>query len=165
VEPQFIPELSAFQFINLTRARIRGAELLVGIRSLEKQHNLQVGYTFLDPEDLDAGRPLLYRSRHLLQVNGSLQVTSRLLAGFDFRASDAPERVDTDFSLFVEDADLFPVQYVTNARMSYLFTRPERGFGFTASLVVNNLFDYYYVERPAILAPPRHGQVVLEFSF
>jgi iron complex outermembrane receptor protein len=73
--------------------------------------------------------------------------------------------VDTDFSLFVDDADLFPVQYVTNARLSYRFTRPERGFGFTASLVVNNLFDYYYVERPAILAPPRHGQVLLEFSF
>ena len=165
VEPQFIPELSAFQFINLTRARIRGAELLIGIQSLEKQHNLQVGYTFLDPEDLDAGRPLLYRSRHLLQVNGSLQVTSRLLAGFDFRASDAPERVDTDFSLFVENADLFPVQYVANARISYRFNRTESNVGFSASVVVNNLFDYYYVERPAILAPPRHGQVVLEFSF
>ena len=165
VEPTFQPESGAFQFVNLTEARIRGAEASVAITSLGQNHHLSTSYTLLDPVDLELNRPLVYRSKHLLQVSGRTNVTEWLEAGMDFRAASAPERVDTDFSFFVSDAEEFPAVYVTDARMRFILEESMGRLNLSATLMVRNLFNYYYVERPAIFAAPRNYQVVVEITF
>ncbi len=85
--------------------------------------------------------------------------------GLDFRAASPPERVDTDFSLFVPDAEVFPAQYITDLRFKFQPPQIYDGLDLNASLLVKNLFDYYYVERPAIFAPPRNFQIVIEALF
>lgn len=72
------------QFVNFNRARIRGVELELQ-NSLFRQHvNLNAGYTYLDARDLTADAALAYRPKHLLTVNGTLNL-SRYSLGADFR--------------------------------------------------------------------------------
>lgn len=165
VEPTFFQQSGSFRFVNLTGARIRGGEFLVSVASADQRHHLQGAYTYLDAFDRELNRPLAYRSAHLLQLTGRTQISSRLEFGVDFRWSSAPEQVDTDFSLFVPDAELFPAIYLTDLRMSYQITPRESRLSLSSAIIIRNLFDHYYVERPAIFAPPRNGQLVLEARF
>ena len=165
VEPTFQPSTGSFQFVNLTEARIRGAEASVSVTSIGQNHQLSASYTFLDPADLEMNQPLVYRSKHLLQLSGRSFFTSWMEAGLDFRTASAPDRVDTDFAFFVSDAEVFPAVYVTDARMRFILEQPESRFEISATLMARNLFNYYYIERPAIFAPPRNFQVVVDVKF
>ena len=165
VEPTFIASLGAFQFINLTEAQIRGFETSLELSSNDRNHTLNSAYTFLDAIDTELNEPLTYRTKHLLQISGRSQFTSWMEAGFDVRAASAPEKVDTDFSLFVPDADIFPATYVTDIRTRFIWDQPVRGVELSATLLIRNLFDYYYVERPAIFAAPRSYQLVMDITF
>lgn len=165
VEPTFVEELAAFQFVNVTKARIRGTEASISISTLDQNHQIRLGYTYLDAIDLELDEPLLYRSKHLFHASANSMITDWMEAGLDFRTASAPERVDTDFSLFVPDADVFPAQYVTDIRLLFWLLNQENDLNLNASVLVNNVFDYYYVERPAIFAPPRNFQIVLEATF
>ena len=165
VEPTFQAETGAFQFVNLTEARIRGSEASVLVSSLSQNHHISTSYTLIDPKDLEEDRALVYRSRHLVQISGRTQLTDWLEAGADYRYASAPEQVDTDFSIFVRDAEVFPSVHVADVRFRFMLENYFRGFDLSAALLVRNLFDYYYVERPAIFAPPRSYQVVVEFRF
>lgn len=165
VEPTFMPSLGAFQFINLTEARIRGVETSVELATHNRQQTLQAAYTYLDAVDVDMDAPLLYRTKHLLQASGASWLTSWMEIGADLRVASAPERVDTDFALFVPDAEVFPATYVTDVRSRFVWSEPLAGVELSATLLVKNLFDYYYVERPAIFAAPRSFQLVMELTF
>jgi outer membrane receptor for ferrienterochelin and colicins len=165
VEPTFIQNLGAFQFVNLTRARIRGLEASVAISDVEQNHHISIGYTLLDPIDLELNRALVYRSKHLFQLSSRLLILSWLETGVDFRAASAPDAVDSDFSFFVPDAELFPSLYVTDLRTRFFYEQAGKSFGLSGTLIVRNLLDYYYIERPAIFAPPRSLQIVIELTF
>lgn len=165
VEPTFVEELAAFQFVNLTKAQIRGAEISFSLATLDENHQLKLGYTYLDAADLELNKPLLYRSKHLVHISASSSITNWIDAGIDFRTASSPERVDTDFSLFVPDADVFPAQYITDARLRFSLINSSRHVDLNATVLVHNIFDYYYVERPAIFAPPRNFQIVVEAIF
>lgn len=165
VEPTFRSDSGSFQFVNLTKARIRGAEASVITSTVNQSHSISVSYTLLDPQDLTENEPLVYRSKHLVQTSAKSALTERLEAGFDFRYASAPERVDTDFSFFVNDAEVFPAVYVADARLRFHITKLSSSLNLDLSLLARNLFDYYYVERPAILAAPRNYQLVIEARF
>lgn len=154
VEPTFVTEHRTFQFVNLTRARIRGGEATVEVAS--RRGRLQAGYTFLDADDLTAGRPLVFRSRHLFKAALTAPLPGPFDAGIDYRTSSRPERVDSDFALFVPDADVMVPIRVLDVRVGVQWDR------FRIALLVDNALDYYYVERPALLAPPRHYTLQLQ---
>ena len=165
VEPTFIQNIGAFQFVNITRARIRGFEASVALSDVEQNHHLNLGYTFLDPVDLELERALVYRSKHLVQFSSRSVLLSWFEAGVDFRFASAPDAVDSDFAFFVPDADLFPAVYVTDLRMRFFYEKQGQSFGLSGTVVVRNLLDYYYIERPAIFAPPRSLELVVELNF
>lgn len=159
VEPVFVTQGSrvGFQFVNLTQATLSGIEA-----RLEATHRLfsgEIGWQGLRARDTDLEQPLVFRSPHLVQSRLHLHLPAGLRAGADLRFSSRPERVDTDFARFIPDADQLPATRVVDARLQW-----NRG-GVELGLFVRNLFDYYYAERPALLAPPRTvgGQVKLTF--
>lgn len=165
VEPTFVDELAAFQFVNVTKARIRGVEASASVSTLNQNHQIKLGYTYLNTIDLELDEPLLYRSKHLFNVSANSTITDWFEVGLDFRAASPPERIDTDFSLFVPDAEVFPAQYITDLRFKFQVPQIHEELDLNASFLINNLFDYYYVERPAIFAPPRNFQIVIEAMF
>ena len=150
VEPKFIAHEQSFQFVNLTKARIRGLEANFDAANTEKGWLVSGSYTFLGAEDLIDRTPLVLRSRHLFKAGFTIPIFGPLSLGIDYRFASAPERVDSDFSRFVRDANLVGPRKVVDAR---LMARWQR---FSLTLLIDNAGEYYYVERPAILASPRH---------
>ncbi len=159
VEPKFIPNEQAFQFVNLTKARIRGLEAAFEAATDDEGWRLGLGYTFLDAHDLTEDRPLVYRSRHLFKAALTGRLFGPLSFGLDFRYASAPERLDSDFSRFVRDAETIGPTKVLDARLGARW----RHLGL--AVLLKNALEYYYVERPAILAPPRHVIVQLHVDF
>lgn len=158
VEPVFIPRERAFQFVNLTRARIRGTEFNVEASAPDGRVRLQTGYTYLDARDLALNEPLVFRSEHLLKTSGTWR-PGIFEAGFDLRLASRPRRVDSDFALFVKDADRMVATRVLDLRLGINWR------GLRATIHVKNALDYYYLERPALLAPPRHFTVQTALRF
>lgn len=149
IEPVFLAADRAFRFVNLTHARVRGLEVTADLERGDGRVAAAAGYTLLDARDLSADLPLAFRSTHLLKasVSGTLW---RLRLGADFRYASRPRRVDSDFALFIKDAELMLPTRVLDVHAGATWR------GWRASLHVNNALDYYYLERPALLAPPRH---------
>ena len=150
VEPMFVAQEQAFQFVNLTKARIRGLEASIEARTPNEDYAFRVGYTYLDARDLSADLPLVFRSRHLVKTSLDALVYGPFEIGIDYRFASQPNRVDSDFSLFVRDAETLVDTHVVDIRLMADFDR------FSVSFITNNAFEYYYLERPALLAPPRH---------
>lgn len=159
VEPTFVPEERAFQFVNLIRARIKGLEAEVAFTSFNDRLQIHAGYTLLDAVDRETNRALVFRSKHLLKAGISSQLVGPLELGIDARFASEFERVDTDFARFVPDADVVSPIHVVDVRIAAHVSR------YRIALFVRNIFDYYYVERPAILAPPRSLLFQITSSF
>ncbi|MEM9664723.1 MAG: TonB-dependent receptor [Bacteroidota bacterium] len=152
VEVRFVGTERAFQFVNLTKARTRGTEATLRLRSSRGLEG-QVGYTFVDADDQTLDQPLAFRSRHLLITGLTVPLTPLWTVGLDYRYASAPERVESDFARFVPDAEITVDTHVLDLRASVTWYRLR------LDLLVNNALNYHYVERPAILAPPRHATV------
>ena len=159
IETAFVPSRSAFQFVNLTSARIRGIESSIESSLFQEMIRVRLGYTFLDAEDLDQNQPLSFRAKH--QISSSVDATlwQSILAGVDFRYLSKPESVNSDFALFVPDAETLIDTKVLDARLGY------QAKNWKVTFILRNALEYYYMERPALLAPPRHGILQLEATF
>jgi iron complex outermembrane receptor protein len=159
IETAFVPLESAFQFVNLTRARIRGAEASIEASLIDETLVTRLGYTYLDARDLSADAPLAFRPRHLLTASADIRFAGRFDAGFDFRYASRPESVNSDFARFVPDAETLIDTRVLDVRFGLHFGR------YRALTIVRNALEYYYLERPALLAPPRHALLQLQATF
>lgn len=159
IEPKFVAEFSAFQFVNLFRARIRGLETTATVSLLDDFVRTQVGYTFMDTEDLDAGGALPSRPPHLFKGNLDVGPWKTLFAGLDFRLASEPEKVDTDFARFVPDATLLVPTEVLDLRVGTQLR------ALRLTLTLKNALNYTYLERPAFLAPPRHLVAQAQWTF
>lgn len=162
VEPKFDASLEAFQFKNLTDARIRGMESVVELGTRNREIFFRFGYTYLDPLDLDENKPLVFRNNHMINTSAGATVFGWKL-GADYRFISKPERVDSDFSKFIEDAEVTVPIHVVDARVQRSFNFQQIKGNF--SIISRNVNRYYYVERPAILAQPRNYQFQLELMF
>ncbi len=165
VEPRFVPSLAAFQFINLTEARIRGVETTLRFLIDGGRHRINLGYTFLDHRDLTEDAPLVFRSNHQFVSGAELSLPFGFQFGIDYRFFSKPERVDSDFSRFVVDADQFVAVHVVDARISRNFSLASGKADLLFTAYVNNALQYYYTERPAYLAEPRNFAFSAQIRF
>ncbi len=159
VEPKLIPEKSAFQFVNLTRARVRGFEVALDAALLADRLQLRFGYTFLDGDDLELDVPLSFRPPHLIKTGFDAQLYGHLDLGLDYRFAAAPERIDSDFVSFVPDADVLEETHIVDTRIGTRWRWVRVAFH------VKNALEYYALARPALLAPPRHYQLQVQVDF
>ena len=155
------------RFRNLSKARVRGAELSTQV-ALPKGVHWRAGYTFLDAveflardvvlppfcgADLTPGdaAPLPYRSRH--QLTTELEVSWRSATiGSGFRYLSRFERVS---GLFPECQRDFQSIYLTD-----LFARRRLG-PVELNLRIDNLLQYHYVLTERKIRPTRRVSVAL----
>ncbi len=159
IETAFVPSRSAFQFVNLTDARIRGVESSIETTLFEKALRVRIGYTYLDADDLENDEPLSFRAEHQLTSSLDATIWRGIQAGFDYRYISKPRSITSDFALFVPDAETLVDTKVLDARLGYQWERLR------ASIIIRNALEYYYLERPALLAPTRHAILQLEATF
>ncbi len=167
IEVGLIPgsgDIPYVQWRNVTKARVQGFETTFKFGLFDGGLGCNVGYTYVYPEDMITHQVLKYRPRHVFSTN----LTGRIgvfTAGADFRFVSRVENIDSIFVNLgiIPDGDQRQNIFVTDVRAGadLSFT----GIPLTATLNVNNLFQYNYVELIGNLMPPRTYVMVLEAKF
>ena len=147
------PEELAFQFVNLGRARNRGLEIrLMG--NMFRQHlSTTVGYTLIDPRDLDLDKTLNYRSRHRFNAGFELRFW-RIAVGLDYRYASRMEEVVDIFS-----SDERVPMHVMDGRIIFNLNPIQ------ISLEGKNLRNYHYTLRQRFLEPIRQYILTVRGQF
>lgn len=150
IEPQ--PDSTqTIRFINVTRARISGAEVNLKLHPWLDGLSFDLGYTYMDPWDLDFQSILAYRPRHLFNGTGTFEI-GRCQLGLDYRYVSRLELVR------VYPKDDRVAQIVMNARIAYSLGK------WTVTLNANNVFNHNHTQMERTLLPIRHYVVSLAGS-
>ncbi len=163
IEPSFVsPTEARIQFINVTRAQIRGAE--IGIKSfVAGLFGIETSYMYMEPRDLSDNSVLNYRSEHiwynrLLLPLGDFEIQA------DYRYKSRVNNIDVQLGLLVKDSDARVDMHVLDARLIYDL-KPLLGQNLKLTLNVNNIFDYYYTTMVGNLGMTRTLTLMLEATF
>jgi outer membrane receptor for ferrienterochelin and colicins len=150
IEP--VPDITnTIQFTNITRARISGLETTIGFSFVENRLSGQIGYTFLNPQDLALNQTLAYRPKHLF--NGSVSGRYHMMElGFDYRYYDKLEVVK------VYPRDDRVAQQVLDARFSIEYGR------WIFSLNANNLFNHMHTQIERTIMSLRHYRATVRLK-
>ncbi len=149
IEPKSIGS-GTFQLANVTRARVRGAEMGLKGQLWHKFLSSNLSYIYIDPRDLTLNQALPYRHRH--QVFAALSFNYRALrVGGDFHYRSRPQKA-IDFLA----ADERVAHYVLNVNGSIKLSDQ-----LTISGQIDNLLQYHYTEVPRHLAPIRSYSLTL----
>lgn len=161
IEPGFTAS-GRGQFMNVTKAQIRGVEISTRASWWDRFLSLGLAYTYVYPRDVGKNDILKYRPRHLFYANALLNISIFTL-GVDFRYISRMERIDDEFVRLgiVRDGDQRVDAYVTDLRVGAEFA--SLGVPMTVTLNITNLFQYNYVELIGNLMPPRNTVLVLEW--
>ena len=153
VEPNL--ETNTAKFMNLGRARIRGVETRLQASTFDRHLSATLGYTYIDPMDLDAQRTLYYRSRHRIVTSVEFRL-GRFSFGWDYRYASRIEEV-----IPVLDSG-----YDERVPMHVMDGRILADLGGTQiGLEGKNLGNYHYTLRQRFLEPIRHFIVTLRTKF
>ncbi|MCJ7812989.1 TonB-dependent receptor, partial [bacterium] len=140
------------QFVNMGRARIQGIEARIEGSSLSGHLLTRFGLTILDPQNLDTGKTLNYRSRY--RVNMGLEINFwRITLGWDYRyASRMDEIVNLLGSGFEERVPM----HVMDGRMIININTIQISFE------AKNFRNYHYTLRQRFIEPIRNFVVTLK---
>ncbi|RMD88706.1 MAG: TonB-dependent receptor [Calditrichaeota bacterium] len=142
------------QFKNVQDARIRGIETNLTTSWFRNHLTTVLSYVFVDPKDLQTGRLLTYRPRHLLTL--SARYTPDIFEiGVDYRYASR---------LKAEQVELFPqdkrvAQKVVDARAGLHWRN------YTLMFNVENLLNYNYTQIERNLEPIRQYSLTLQAEF
>ena len=165
IEAVFVPTLGAFQFQNLTEARIRGIETSLQVGTLNNRQKVSFSHTLLDARDIKLNKPLNQRSRHLFIASANSYLFGSVFVGTDYRYASKTEAIDSDLGRFVKSASARVAVSVLDLRVGLDKEAALGRAGYRLAFIMKNVTDQYYTERPAYLAPPRHGMLQLEVMF
>ena len=148
IEPALVTGGTEVQFTNVTRARVRGLDLVARAADLASGRlAASLAYTWLDARDLTAGLPLAFRPRHLATLSADWLLGSgpagAVSAGFDAHLASRPARVE------IFESDRRVAARTVDVRALW------RRRGVTVVAKVANAFNYVYTLGPRNLEPPR----------
>ena len=151
IEPE-PDETQTVQFVNVTRARISGFETNLKTNLLLANLFFDIGYTYMDPRDLQSNEVLAYRARHLF--TGTLTYTlGPIELGADYRYISRLEKVK------VYPHDDRVAQKVANVHVAYRL----RAWTITAD--GKNIFNHNHTQIERTLMPIRHYVLTLSTQF
>ncbi len=140
------------QFVNMGKSRIRGAEIRIEGSLFNGYPLVRLGYTFIDPLNLDTGRTLNYRSKHRLNMGLEIKIW-RITVGWDYRyASRTDEIVNLLGSGFEERVPM----HVMDGRVIFNLSAIQ------ISIEAKNFRNYHYTLRQRFVEPIRHFVVTVK---
>ncbi len=145
IEPGIDPSDGLVVFENVVRARIQGFETNSLIELISNQLLLNFNYTYMWARNLETGKALKYRPRHLFYSKADLRIWN-FEFGIDFRFWSKVEEIDdelVELGIVVDGEKRVPV-YLVDLRFNYDLI----SFSLPVNLYFNikNLFNYNYVE-------------------
>ncbi len=190
--PDFFQNLG-FKSVNVGDTRIKGFEITLmaeGSLARNLSINLQAGYTYLDARQVnydstyilkigpsnvmgsDSTDFLKYRYRHSMRANAEVRWKKNYF-GVDMRYNSRMENIDRIFVSGFLDLAFPPGLGIADYRKYHdhgdlvFDTRIGRDVTdfLKISLVVKNVFNYIYMQRPADMQPPRSFALMLSARF
>lgn len=157
-------DLGALWFRNVPDAQVRGIETSIDGAFYAGKLQTRVGYSYLDSETtrinpetrMEETVPLEFRPNHQFTFAIDIQPWKGFMAGVDLRYVSRPERHNADFGFIVTSAEVLTEARVLDARLGWQWPK------FRVGLILRNALEYYYIERPARLAPPRNAILQLQ---
>ncbi len=155
---------SQVQFQNVTRARVQGYEVDLTSNVGTDFLTCSASYTYIYPRDISSNSILKYRSREILYASADF-ARSIYRASVDFRYLSKFENYDAQLVQLgiVKDGDQRVPVYVTDFRAGVDLS--SVGLPAEFEFVINNAFQYYYVEIIGNMAPIRNYSVVVSLRF
>lgn len=147
------PDTLAFQFMNIGSARNQGFEIRLMGSFFRQRMTTNVGYTYIDPIDLETNEMLNYRSRHRFNLGATLNFW-RITLGWDYRYASRMENV---VDIYGSD-ERVPI-HVMDGRIIFDFHPLE------FSIEGKNLRNYHYTLRQRFLEPIRQVIFTCRSSF
>ncbi len=157
IEPTFTT--NGVQFQNVTRARIKGLEVVLNLDFFDRSFLTQFSYTYTFPKNITTDDLLKYRSRHLFYTESTIMIQP-VTFGIDFRYLSKMERIDEEFGKIVPDIDKRVPIYLVDLRASLDWNFIN--LPLVISLQVNNILQYYYVELIGNMGPVRNYVFTVE---
>jgi len=162
IEPNLTKE-GKIQFINLSKARILGLEIISDWNVVPSLLKLMIGYNYMWARDIQKNKAMKYRPRNTF--NAHLNFSPMPFEfGIDFRYASKVEEIDYEITqpplALVIDGDKRVPVYVTDITAGYNFfimNKPSKIY-----LNAKNIFNYYYVEFIGNLAPLRNISINLQ---
>jgi len=145
IEPGIDPVDGLVFFSNLIRARIQGLEASTIFYFLPNELSLSLNYTYLWARDLETGKALRYRPRHVFYSGLDFRKWNFEL-GINFRYTNRVEEIDdelVDLGIVVDGDQRVPV-YTTDIKLGYNLVSFEAPLNLY--LNIKNIFNYNYVE-------------------
>ena len=142
IEPE-PDETQTIQFVNVTRARISGIETNLEYTPLSRNLAFNIGYTLMNPRDLDIKADLAYRSKHIFTGSVTYDIGAFSL-GTDYRYISRLLQV----KLYPNDDRV--AQKVLNMRISCHVGKT------TLTLNANNVFNHNHTQMERTIMPIRH---------
>ncbi len=154
VEPRLPDGMNPqIQFINITQARISGAELALTAWLPMRLLGFETSLTAMSPRDLRLNQVLKYRSE-LLWYSRAIVPIGAFQFQVDYRYQSRFQEVD-DLSVAIRDATARVPIHIVDARViANMFELV--GLPMVLTLNVRNALDYYYNEIIGNLAQTRH---------
>jgi len=149
------------QFVNLVRARVRGAEAGITVSLFNRAVQPRIAYTYIDGRDLDAGEPLKYRHEHML-VTGMLLRYGIGWIEFDYRYLSTIQNIDDELGLIIDAHDRHVPVHVVDVAAGVSGTLG--GIPLRVSASVKNLTQYHYVEFVANVQPIRQYVATVQIA-
>jgi iron complex outermembrane receptor protein len=145
IEPGIDPADGLVFFSNLVRARIQGFEASTIFNLLPNELSFSFNYTYMWARDLETGKALRYRPRHIFYSGLDLSKWN-FDFGINFRYTSRVEEIDEELIDLgvVVDGDLRVPIYTTDVNFGYNFI--SMGLPLNLYLNVKNIFNYNYVE-------------------
>lgn len=145
IEPVIDPSDVKVFFTNVIRARIQGVESSVNLNVLPNQLFISLSYTYLWTRDLETGKALRYRPRHIF-YSGINFTKWNFDVGINFRYTSRVEEIDEELIDLgvVVDGDLRVPVYTTDLNLGYNFVSVN--LPLNLYLNIKNIFNYNYVE-------------------
>jgi iron complex outermembrane receptor protein len=154
------------QFVNLTRARIRGLEF--SWRNLLFDFiGVETNVTLMDPLDLtDPSKEatLKYRARNLWYSRLIFPISKNLNFDLAYRYKTRIETYDIALGIAVRNADALVDMHVVDAIINYNL-KEDIGIPLEATLSCFNVFDYYYNEMVGNIGPPRNFGLQIRYTY
>ena len=160
IEPVQDPVDKKIHFMNITEARIQGVEISFNWKLPFIPLENKLAYTYLDPRDLTTGKVLSYRHERSLVISEQFAFTKYLTCGLDYRYLSKMRRVQ----LFDENPKTGADQRIPIHLFSG-FLQLAANKSLSATLSVENLFQYYYVVVERNMGPVRLVKLNLNYSF
>ena len=151
IEPE--PDVqNTVQFLNVNRARIRGVDASIKSKWFNRLLSIGLGYTYLDPQDIETDETLAYRPNHLF--TGSISVSKGIInTGLDYH-----------YVSRLDNVKVYPNEDRVDQHILDWYLGANWG-NYTATLNINNILNYNYLQIERNMAPMRNYSLTLLLNF